>query len=155
MNRRMWRWVKINITRKINVKHLLHFIRNIFVNGMFNEECVMNLISLLARGQFHYDISMLKSMSVGQNIPTCPLITHWGRVTYIGVSKLSILGSDNGLSPGRRQPIIWTSAGLLLIGPLRKNFSEIVIKIHTFSFRKMHLKMSSGKWRPFGSASMC
>ena len=76
-------------------------------------------------------------------------LTHWGRVTHICVSKLTILGSDNGLSPGRRQPIIWTNAGILLIGPLRTNFSEMLIEIHTFSFKKMHLKMSSGKWRPF------
>ena len=42
-------------------------------------------------------------------------LTHWGRVTHICVSKLSILGSDNGLSPGRRQAIIWTNARVLLI----------------------------------------
>ena len=30
-----------------------------------------------------------------------------------------------------------------------RNLSEILIEIHIFSFRKMHLKMSSGKWRPF------
>ena len=59
------------------------------------------------------------------------------------------MGSDNGLSPGRRQAIIWTNAGLLLIGPLETNFSEILIEIHTFSFKKMHLKMASVKWRPF------
>ena len=75
--------------------------------------------------------------------------THWGRVTHICVSKLTIIASDNGLSPGRRQAIIWTSAGLLSIGPLGTKFSEIVIEIHTFSFKKMPLKMSSGKWRPF------
>ena len=80
-------------------------------------------------------------------------LTHWGRVTHICVSKLSILGSDNGFSPGRRQAIIWTNAWLL-IGPLGTNFSEILIEIHTFSFKKMHLKMSSGKWQPFVSASM-
>ena len=47
--------------------------------------------------------------------------------------------------------ILWisTNAGILLIGPLGTNLSEIVIEIHTFSFKKMHLKMSSGKWRPF------
>ena len=33
-------------------------------------------------------------------------LTHWGRMTHICVSELSILGSDNGLSPGRRQAII-------------------------------------------------
>ena len=42
-------------------------------------------------------------------------LTHWGRVTHICVSKLTIIGSDNGLSPGRRQAIIWTNAGILLI----------------------------------------
>ena len=57
--------------------------------------------------------------------------------------------SDNGLSPGRRQAIIWTSAGILLIGPLGTNFSEIPIGIQTFSVKKIYLKMSSAKWRPF------
>ena len=36
-----------------------------------------------------------------------------------------------------------------IIGPFGTNFSEILIKSHTFSFKKMHLKMLSGKWRPF------
>ena len=69
-------------------------------------------------------------------------------MTHICVSKLTIIGSDNGLSPDRRQAIIWTSAGILLIGSFGTNFSEILIKIHAFSFTKFHLKMSSGKWRP-------
>ena len=70
-------------------------------------------------------------------------------MTHICVSKITVIGSDNGSSPGRRQAIIWTSVGILLIGPLGTNFSEILIEIYTFSFKKMHLKMSSGKWRPF------
>ena len=77
------------------------------------------------------------------------VLTQWGRVTHICVVKQTIIGSDNGLSPGRRQAIIWTNAGILLIGPLGTNFSEILIGIQTFSFKKMHLKMSSAKWRPF------
>ena len=76
-------------------------------------------------------------------------LTHWGRATHICVGKLTIIGSDNGLSPGRRKAIIWTNAGILLIGPLGTNFSEISIKILTFSFTKMRLKVSSAKWRPF------
>ena len=76
------------------------------------------------------------------------LLTHWGRVTHICFGKLTIIASDNGLSPGRRQAIIWTNAGILLIETLGTNFSEISIEIYTFSFKKMHLKMSSGKWRP-------
>ena len=75
--------------------------------------------------------------------------THWGRVTHICISKLIIIGSDNGLSPERRQAIIWTIAGILLIGTLGTNFSQILSEINTLSFKKMHLKMLSAKWRQF------
>ena len=68
---------------------------------------------------------------------------------HICVSKLTIIGLDNGLSPGRRQAIVRTNAGILLIGPLGTNFSEMLIGIQAFSFKKMHLKMSSTKLRPF------
>ena len=54
---------------------------------------------------------------------------HWDRVTHICVGKLTINGSDNGLSPCRRQAIIWTQAGILLIEPLAANFSEIIFEI--------------------------
>ena len=77
------------------------------------------------------------------------MLTHWGRVTHICISKLSIIGSDNGLSSDRRQTIIWTNAGILLTGTLGTNFNEILIEIHTFSFKNIHLKVSSGKWGPF------
>ena len=76
-------------------------------------------------------------------------LTHWGRVTHICVSKSTIIGPDNGLSPGRRQVIIWTNAGILLMRPLGTNFNEMLIEILTFSFMKMRLKVSSAKWRPF------
>ena len=68
---------------------------------------------------------------------------------HICVSKLTIIGSYIGLSPDRRQAIIWTNAGILLIGPLGTIFSEILIEILTFSFKKMRLKVSSAKRRPF------
>ena len=80
---------------------------------------------------------------------TSVMLTHWGRVSHICVGKLTIIDSDNGSSPGRRQAIIWTNAGILLIGPWGTNSSQIVIGIQTFSFKKMHLKVSSAKWRPF------
>ena len=76
----------------------------------------------------------------------CPL-SHWGWV-HICVGNLTIIGSDNGLSPGQRQAIIWINAGILLFGLLGTNFSEILIVIHKFSLTKMHLKMSV-KWLPF------
>ena len=66
-------------------------------------------------------------------------------MTHICVSKLAIIGSDNGLSPGRRQAVICTNAGMLLIGPLGTNFSEI----QTFSLKKMRLNMSSAKYCSF------
>ena len=82
-------------------------------------------------------------------------LTHRERVTHIYVSELTIIVSDNGLSPGRRQAIIWTNAGILLIQTFGTNFSEILSEIHTLSFKKMRLKMYSAKWRPFVSSSMC
>ena len=75
-------------------------------------------------------------------------LTHWGWMTHICVSDLTIIGSDNGLSPGRRQAIIRTNAGILLIRTLGTNFSEILIKILIFQFKKMRLKVSSAKRRP-------
>ena len=70
-------------------------------------------------------------------------------MTHTGVGRITISGSDNGLSPGRRQAIIWTNAVIWLIRHLGTNFGEIIIEIGTFSFKKMHLKMSSEKGRPF------
>ena len=76
-------------------------------------------------------------------------ITRWGRVTHICVSKLTTIGSDNGLSPGRRPAIIWPNAGILFTGTLGTNFNKILIEIYIFSFKKMHFKLSSGNWWPF------
>ena len=74
---------------------------------------------------------------------------------YIYIIKHTIIGSDNGLAPGWCQAIFWTNDGMLLIWPLGTNFSEILIEIHIFLFKKMHLKMLSGKWRPFLSQPQC
>ena len=60
-----------------------------------------------------------------------------------------------GLSPGQPLAIIWTNPGIFLIGHLGTNFCEILIEIHTFLLKKMYIEMSSGKWRPCLSASMC
>ena len=90
-----------------------------------------------------------KYIKMKTNIIMTRNLTHWGRVTHICVSKLTIIGSDNGLSPGRRQAIIWTNDGILLIRTLGTNFSQNLSEIDSFSFKKMHLKMSSAKWRLF------
>ena len=76
-------------------------------------------------------------------------LTHWGRVTHICVSNLTIIGSDNGLAPTRHQAIIWTSAGILLIGHLGRKINEILSNILTFSFTKIRFNVSSAEWQPF------
>ena len=76
-------------------------------------------------------------------------LTHWGQVAHLCVGNSTIIGSDNGLSSGRRQAIILINAGILSTGPLGTNLSEILIEIHAFSFKKMRFKISSGKRRPF------
>ena len=108
-----------------------------------------NLENLVPDDNFHcvmHNAYSLKSLHSGE---TFAALTHWGRVTHISVSKLTIIGSDNGLSPGRRQAIIWTNTGILFIRPLGTNFSGILIGIQTVSFKKLHLKTSSAKWRLF------
>ena len=73
------------------------------------------------------------------------LLILWGRLTHMCVANLTIIGSDNGLSPGLRQAIIWTNDGILLNVPLGTDFSENSIEIHIVSFTKMYLKMFA-KW---------
>ena len=46
--------------------------------------------------------------------PHSSFLTYWSRMTYICFRKLTIICSDNGLSSGRHQSIIWTNAGILL-----------------------------------------
>ena len=100
----------------------------------------------LRRHRGHCDVNVMQIWNNGmENIG----FTHWGRVTHICVSKLTIIGSYNGLSPGRHQANIWTNAGILSIRTLGTNFSEILSGVHTFSFRDIHLTMPSGKRRPF------
>ena len=59
---------------------------------------------------------------------SCQYLTHWGRVMHICIGKLTIIDSDNGLSPVRRQTIIWTNDGMLLIWPLGTNFSKKITR---------------------------
>ena len=71
--------------------------------------------------------------------------------------KLTIIGSDNGLSPDRCLAFIRTNAGILLIGPFGTYFSEILIEIHChiFHWRKCIWKCCLENGSHFVSASMC
>ena len=128
---------------KANALHARLFHRNTIII------CILCNSQTLHGEGFVYQEIWLWQMISRQGITRNHLLTHWGRVTHICVSDLTIIGSDNGLSPYRRQAIIWTNAGILIIGPLGTNFSEILIEILTFSFKKMHLKVPSAKRRPF------
>ena len=62
-------------------------------------------------------------------------LTHWGRVTHICVGTNTNIGSDNGLSPGRRQAIIWTNAGIFPRNKLQWNLKRnscIFIQVNVF-----------------------
>ena len=99
-------------------------------NLLWNWKDNLRKISFHNRGAFSFNIDDVTHRRTVQHIwglvAVCPqALTHWGRMTHICVSKLTITGSDNGLSPERHQAIIWTNAEILLIGPLGTNFSEI------------------------------
>ena len=116
---------------------------------MSEHHCVRVHISMHMNINSYTPVTIPSGFEAKMRLHQFRYLTHWGRVTHICVSKRTIVGSDNGLSPGRRQAIIWTNAGILLIRTLRTNSSEILIKIITFSFMKMRLKVSSAKRRPF------
>ena len=97
-------------------KNVRHHFRHHFVLFTFN-----SMLSFL----FHY-VNLPKG-ELFVNLCVSTLI-DWGRVTHICVGNLAIIGSDNCLSPGRRHAIIWTDAGILLIGPSETDFNEILIK---------------------------
>ena len=69
-------------------------------------------------------------------------------MTHICVGELTIIVSDNGLSPERHQAIIWTNAGILLIEPCGTNFSEILIEIHENEFESVVCEMAAILSRP-------
>ena len=80
---------------------------------------------------------------------SCDINSSTPSAAYVASVNWVSIGSGNGLSPVRRHAITWTNAGLMSIRPLGTIFSEIQIKITKFSFMKMHLNVSSAKWRPF------
>ena len=91
-----------------------HYFRHYFVLFTFN-----SMLSFL----FYYVNLPKGELLVNLCVST---LIDWGRVTRICVRNITIIGSDNCLSPGRRHAIIWTDAGILLIGPSKTDFIEII-----------------------------
>ena len=78
------------------------------------------------------------------------ILPHCVWVTYICISKLNIIGSDNGLLPGWCQAIIWTNAGNIVYWTLRYIFQW---NLHWNSYIFIQRKCI---WKcHFVSASMC
>ena len=121
---------------------------------MAKREVISFLPNTLQRKELWHQWELYFVRIGGSHMETAwEMLSHWGRVTHkYTASKLNIIGSDNGLSPGRHQAIIWTNAEILFIRTLGTNDSEILSEMHTFSFMKMQLEMSSVKWRPFCTA---
>ena len=100
----------------------------------------------VTRKMFPFDDVIMTKMQLcwAINRPVLPIISlseqkdtilnHWGRVTRICVSELTIIGPDNGSLPGRSQTITWTNVVLLLIAPL--GTMEFESNIHTFRLKK-------------------
>ena len=143
-------WVSDRIELKVNMRILLHAnafqivdhlvkgIHQSLVDSCYTEPKIWCFLCCYFEPAVENMVELLVTV-----------LSHRGCVKHIRISKLAIIGLDNVLSPDWRQAIIWTNAGILLIGPLGTNFSERLIEIHTFSFKKMHLKRLFGKWWPF------
>ena len=128
----------------------LPVIRELFRESATTEHDILICICLKKFAiTFHWCLLLVSECKQIQKGLVPMILTHWGRVTHICIGKQTIIGSNNGLSPERRQAITWTNAGILLIGPLGTNFSEILIEIQTFSLKEIHLKMSSAKCYSF------
>ena len=75
-------------------------------------EAMMILFTRLNNIFFVYIPSKFKCLH-----PRKHALTHWGWVAHICVGKLTIISSDNGLSPGRHQAIILINAAILSTRP--------------------------------------
>ena len=130
------------------------------IRSLGTNSCKIQLETLLFLGPniYIFENAVCKITASLKSQPFCwglNELTHWGQVMHICISKLNIIGSGNGSLPGRRQAIIWTNAGILLIWTLGTYVSEILSVTHRFSFKKMHSKISSAKWRHFVLSSVC
>ena len=75
---------------------------------------------------------------------SCSLLTHWCWMTHICISKIIIIGSDNGLSPSHYLNQCWNIVNWNIGNKLQWNCNR-----NQYIFiPEMHLKMSFVKWLP-------
>ena len=99
-----------------------------WINGWVNNREAGDLRCYRA----HFDVIVMKYLIV-KAVPGVHLLNS---LSHICVSKLTIIGSDNGLWTGRRKAVIWTSAAILLIRPQGTHFNEFLCKLESFHSRK-------------------
>ena len=88
----------------------------------------------------HVSSNKFMSSRVNSSFPSAAYMRQWTGSALVQIMACRLFG-NNSLS----KPML----GCCQLEPLGTNFNEIWIKIHNVSFRKMHLKMKSAKWRPF------
>ena len=76
---------------------------------------------------------------VNSSLPSAAYMRQWTDYSFVQVMACHLIGAKPLPEP----------MPTLSIGPLGTNFSEIQIKMQNFPFRKMNLKLLSGKWQPF------
>ena len=83
------------------------------MNGVFREWSYLHIAktTIFAEAKIIYSFIVLCELSMLASPFNITTLTHWGRMAHICVGKLTMIGSDNGLSPGRRQAIIWNNFG--------------------------------------------
>ena len=155
-------WVKLFITLSQLSGNQIHISWVYNVHGM-------SLIKI--RKQWTW-LTILYHKLISDQVKTTAIglvwLTHWGRATHICVSKLTIIGSDNGLSPGRHQAIIWTIADWNIVNwthgnKLQWNFnrnSNIFIQENAFenvvcemASICLRLNVLAPPWLPLGTVS--
>ena len=96
-----------------------------------------NIVNFSLRNKFQWNFNRNSSIFIQENA-----------FENVVCQMASILSRPQWVKHWFRKWLIWTNAGILLIWLIGTNFNEMLTKIHTFSFKKMDLKMSSGKLRP-------
>ena len=94
-------------------------------------------VEILERPEFIIVI-FLNRMETNMELTPPPLVPH------ICVSELGSISSDNGLSPHRRQALVWVNAGILLIWPLGVNLTlGIRLQQHSHKNSKLFIHQNA------------
>ena len=109
-----------------------------YIQRMFNETAVEGS-TWMSNYIWLFCVNFITYLSTNRDAGS--IKTYWGRLVHICVSDLTIIGSDNGLSPGRRHVINRTNTIILLIEPFGIHFSDI--KIYENAFENVICKMAS------------